>query len=349
MFGTFGKIKRVLLPPAGTIAIVEFPSDHESEASNAWKGLAYKRLKDSVLYLEWAPEGLFDGVAPLNVSEPTLKQSQSATDKTQPPDTAVDHSDEENAPPGATLYIGNLSFATTSARLSSLFRHLPSFAFAKVATKADPKKPGELLSQGFGFVGFKDVDAAKKAMKGFGSGGDGLVLDGHVLKVSFAGRGKEEAEAGAGILSKEGKGKATKIIVKNLAFEVSKKELWELFRYERSLVHLSTVAKIVFYYSAHAQVKSVRLPNRADRRSRGFAFVDFATRKEAENAMDRLKHTHLLGRHLVMEWAEKEKGVEEMRLKTMLQFGDGAEGTTDLGRKDKLRLGLGAEVDSDVE
>jgi multiple RNA-binding domain-containing protein 1 len=77
--------------------------------------------------------------------------------------------------------------------------------------------------------------------------------------------------------------------------------------------------------------------------------VDFATRKEAENAMDRLKHTHLLGRHLVMEWAEKEKGVEEMRLKTMLQFGDGAEGTTDLGRKDKLRLGLGAEVDSDVE
>lgn len=67
--------------------------------------------------------------------------------------------------------------------------------------------------------------------------------------------------------------------------------------------------------------------------------------------MERLRHTHLLGRHLVMEWAEKEKGIEEMRQKTLMQFGDGVDHNgTDLGRKEKLRLGLsGAEVDSDVE
>lgn len=92
--------------------------------------------------------------------------------------------------------------------------------------------------------------------------------------------------------------------------------------------------------SAHGQVKSVRIPNRADRRSRGFAFVDFATRKEAENAREVLQHTHLLGRHLVMEWAEKDGDVEEIRKKTMVQYGDGSHGK-DLGKKEKLKLMAG--------
>jgi hypothetical protein len=73
--------------------------------------------------------------------------------------------------------------------------------------------------------------------------------------------------------------------------------------------------------------------------------------------MEQLRHTHLLGnyccyrvhylfiydmtgRHLVLEWAEKEKDLEEMRSKTMLEYGEGA-GRADLGRKEKLRLGKG--------
>ena len=39
-------------------------------------------------------------------------------------------------------------------------------------------------------------------------------------------------------------------------------------------------------------------------RTRGFAFLDFVSRHEAENAYSALRHTHLLGRHLVLEWAE---------------------------------------------
>lgn len=72
--------------------------------------------------------------------------------------------------------------------------------------------------------------------------------------------------------------------------------------------------------------------------------MDFATRKEAENALEQLKHSHLLGRHLVLEWAEKELGVEEMRMKTAMEFGD-----EPVGRKEKLKLGLGAEDASDEE
>lgn len=219
LFNAFGRVRRVLLPPAGTIAIVEFLEGQENEASNAWRGLAYKRLKDSILYLEWAPFGLFDGTP--ETTKPSAPTDAGPNDQEE---------EEEEAAPGATLYIGNLSFATTSERLASVFRHLPSFAFAKVATKIDPSRPGETLSQGFGFVGFRNVEGARKAIKGFAVGG-GTVLDGHVLRVSFAGRGKEEEKgaAGAGIAGKT-KAKGTKLIVKNLAFEVSKKELWELFR-----------------------------------------------------------------------------------------------------------------------
>ncbi|PVG01471.1 putative RNA-binding protein [Serendipita vermifera] len=322
LFSPYGRVRRILLPPAGTIAIVQYEDGQEKEAQEAWGRLAYKRLKDSILYLEWAPLGIFDG------SSRDKQTSQKSPQSKEDEKTDENNLEEEDLPLGATLHIGNLSFATTSARLSSLFRHMSSFAFAKVATKPDPNKPGETLSQGYGFVGFRDANEAKKVLKGLGLEGTGLVLDGHILKVSLANRGKDEVErGGSGIAVKGGKDKGTKLIVKNLAFEVSKKELRELF-------------------SAHGQIKSVRLPNRADRRSRGFAFIDFATHKEAENAMEQLRHTHLLGRHLVLEWAEKEKDLEEMRSKTMREYGEGA-GRADLGRKEKLRLGKGEASDGD--
>ncbi len=49
---------------------------------------------------------------------------------------------------------------------------------------------------------------------------------------------------------------------------------------------------------------------------RGFAFVDFATKQEARNAMEAVQGTHLYGRRLVIEWAEEEGGLDELRAKT---------------------------------
>ncbi|CRK02852.1 hypothetical protein BN1723_008793 [Verticillium longisporum] len=40
--------------------------------------------------------------------------------------------------------------------------------------------------------------------------------------------------------------------------------------------------------------------------TRGFAFAEFSTPKEAQNAIDALQHTHLLGRRLVLDYAEAE-------------------------------------------
>lgn len=82
----------------------------------------------------------------------------------------------------------------------------------------------------------------------------------------------------------------------------------------------------------------MRLPKKFDHRSRGFAFLEFLTRHEAENAYAALKHTHLLGRHLVLQWAEEdgEVDLDELRKKAGVGFGGGKELP---GRKRKLEMG----------
>jgi len=309
LFEPHGELRRVLVPPAGTMAVVEFKEPDEGR--KAFKAVAYRRLGNSIIYLEKGPVGMFVsadegegdavGVEPVSIAEGEQPNADSA---------------EPSVGSGTTLFVKNLSFATTSERLTQVFRNLPSFAFARVQTKPDPKRPASeaaKLSMGYGFVGFKDAEGAKKGMKSM----DGYVLDGHKLVVKFAGRGADEQESGG----KEGektKSTTTKMIVKNVPFEATKKDIRELF-------------------GSHGQLKSVRLPKKFDHRSRGFAFLEFVTRHEAENAYAALKHTHLLGRHLVLEWAEEgEVDIDELRKKAGVGFGDGKELP---GRKRKLNMG----------
>jgi multiple RNA-binding domain-containing protein 1 len=74
--------------------------------------------------------------------------------------------------------------------------------------------------------------------------------------------------------------------------------------------------------------------------------LDFVSRQEAENAFATLRHTHLLGRHLVLEWAEEaEQDVEVLRKKAGVGYGGGKDMP---GRKRKLEFGKKAE-DEDVE
>ena len=44
--------------------------------------------------------------------------------------------------------------------------------------------------------------------------------------------------------------------------------------------------------------------------------MDFATKQEARNAMEAVQGAHLYGRRLVLEWAEEEGGLDELRAKT---------------------------------
>lgn len=212
LFAPFGAIARLLLPPAGTMAIVEMAEP--GAAADAWRNLVYKKLGGSVLYLEKAAAGVWNGTsaAPATSPSPALP-TPSTSEKASPADG------EE----GSTLFVKNLAFATTSDSLRAAFASLPDFLFARVQTKPNPKEAGRTLSMGFGFVGFRTAAAAAAALRAK----DKLFLEGHQLEIKFAQRGKESSSKAN---SSKSTSTSTKLIVKNVPFEVTRKEIRELFR-----------------------------------------------------------------------------------------------------------------------
>lgn len=286
LFEEHGSVLRVLMPPSGTIAIVQFAQPAHCRA--AFMKKAYSRFKDSVLFLEKGPKDLFtQSVAPQD-DRPAGIQKLSVTD-------LLERDDEEEQLETSSLFVRNLNFSTTSERLAEVFKPLDGFAGAKVKTKTDPKKPGQVLSMGFGFVAFRTKEQAQAALKVM----DGYGLDGHKLSVRASHRGNDAAEERRREdLAKKSAGQKTKIVIKNLPFEATKKEVRTLF---------STYGKLV----------ALRIPKKFNQSSRGFAFAEFSTAKEALNAINSLKDTHLLGRRLVIDYAEAEEVDPEEQIKAM--------------------------------
>ncbi|KAH9887035.1 hypothetical protein C8Q73DRAFT_748774 [Cubamyces lactineus] len=326
LFEPHGELRRVLVPPAGTLAVVEFV--HPDEGRKAFRAVAYRRLGNSVIYLEKGPEGMFITDEPITDAAEAGPVTATGAAPIAVPDAAPaavaesqEGADEPPLSAGTTLFVKNLSFSTTAEKFTQVLRHLPDYAFARIQTKPDPARPGARLSMGYGFVGFRTAEGAKRGLKSI----DGMILDGHKLVAKWAGRGAEGEAEGAADKEKV-KARTTKMIVKNVPFEATKKDIRELF-------------------GAHAQLKSVRLPRKFDHRTRGFAFLEFTTRHEAERAYATLRHTHLLGRHLVLEWAEEgDVDVDKLREKAGVSYGGGAEMP---GRKRKLEMGDGDGDDED--
>lgn len=266
----FGTITKLFLPPTGTMAIAQFEDSHVS--ARALKHLAYRNLKGSVLFLEKAPEGIFEA------SKPAMQSQETPSAAAQ--DGLVTSSDDTSAQTSATVFVRNLNFTTTSPRLAEVFNPLSGYLTATVKTRTDPKRPGEILSMGFGFVEFKTKDQAAIAIKAL----NGYKLDGHELLVKPSTKLLDAAEETRKADKAKRSEKKTKIIIKNLPFEASKKDIRALF-------------------GTYGQLRTVRVPKKFDQSTRGFAFADFVTAKEAENAMEALANTHLLGRRLVLDFA----------------------------------------------
>ena len=241
MFEGHGELSRVIVPPAGTMAVVEFV--HADEAAKGFRAVAYRRLGNSVIYLEKGPLGMFQEAADAADGSGNTRTSTSTSVK---PITIAEQEGDKDAneepalSAGTTLFVKNLAFSTTPERLTQVFRNLPGLLFARVQTKPDPKRPAvpgaeaPRLSMGYGFVGFKTVEDAKKAMMSM----QGFVLDGHALHVKFAGRGTEDEPTDKAVA----KSKSTKMIVKNVPFEATKKDIRELFGSARSTFHALDVA-----------------------------------------------------------------------------------------------------------
>lgn len=156
MFEEFGQVLRVLMPPIGTIAIVEFAQPTHARA--AFGSLAYRRFKESVLFLEKAPKDLFTGSGDVVL---TSEMTEKSADQKLSTFDLLERERAGETIDTSTLFVRNLNFSTTNERLTEIFRPLDGFISARVKTKTDPKKPGQVLSMGFGFLEFKTKDQAQ--------------------------------------------------------------------------------------------------------------------------------------------------------------------------------------------
>uniref|UniRef100_A0A8C4YP60 RNA binding motif protein 19 n=1 Tax=Gopherus evgoodei TaxID=1825980 RepID=A0A8C4YP60_9SAUR len=299
VFGPYGSLGRVLLPEGGITAIVEFLEP--TEAKRAFTKLAYSKFQHVPLYLEWAPMGVFS-CPPPEKKQPEISGEEgearlgTAGDETEEAkkgseDTAVDEEEEdEESVPGCTLFIKNLNFATTEDTLKETFSKVGALKSCTISRKMD--KAGTLLPMGFGFVEYKKPEHAQKALK--------------QLQVTMGDAGKREEPTVTQSRKKQTlkKQKSSKILVRNIPFQATVREIRELF-------------------STFGELKTVRLPKKVAGTGshRGFGFVDFLTKQDAKKAFNALCHsTHLYGRRLVLEWADTEETVETLRRKTAEHF-----------------------------
>lgn len=317
LFLPFGVLKRFIMPTNGIIAILQYRD--QTSARSAFQNLSYKKFKDGILYLEKGPKDCFKELEPskkdIQELDDIMKQANQNVEKNSIKtidDDKVDveellgdakkddaEEDEENfSGPTTSIFVKNLNFSTTSEILKEHFSPIDGFLLAQVKTKPDPKNKNRTLSMGFGFVEYKTKQQADIAISTL----DGSVIEGHKIQLKISHRQNTVNNA----KTKSNKKVSSKIIVKNLPFEAGRKDIYELF-------------------SSFGQLKSVRVPKKFDKSARGFAFVEFLLPKEAESAMNQLEGVHLLGRRLVMQYAEQdaqdaEAKIEKMTKKVKKQF-----------------------------
>jgi len=71
----------------------------------------------------------------------------------------------------------------------------------------------------------------------------------------------------------------------------------------RNLSFSASTNQVKDLFSKYGDVKNVTLATKSDGKSRGFAFVQFVTKNNAEKAMKELNATHFLERPIAIDWA----------------------------------------------
>ncbi|KAI6679849.1 hypothetical protein NL676_033730 [Syzygium grande] len=294
MFEKFGSLDKIILPPTKTMALVVFLEP--SEARAAFRGLAYRRYKDAPLYLEWAPGNVLNPTTKSDGNNRTVVGEQDAKRVLleQHLEGLLDVDVDSDRIESRSLFVKNLSFKTSDETLKSHFNKQMKEGRILSITIKKHMKNGKHVSMGFGFIEFDSMETATNICQDL----QGTILDGHALILQLCQVKKDER-----LLKKADEDRSsTKLLVKNVAFEATEKDLRKLF-------------------SPFGKIKSLRLPMKFGNH-RGFAFVEYVTKQEAQNALQTLANTHLYGRHLVLERAKEGESLEELRARTAAQFND---------------------------
>ncbi|XP_015593369.1 probable RNA-binding protein 19 [Cephus cinctus] len=349
IFTRHGELGRVVMPPSGITALIEFLEP--SEARKAFSKLAYTKFKHLPLYLEWAPDNTFTTAPSESNKNMTNADNSKVSSQVKPVHTVKENSDEgfkkeeqsevntnirqqvedeeedeeEDQPePDTTLFVKNLNFCTTESSLKEYFSKCGKLHYVTVATKKDPNNPGQKLSMGYGFVRYKTKMGADRALKELQM----TSLDGKTLELKRSERTLQTDVVTAKKSAKIAAQTGTKILVRNIPFQAHANEVEELFK-------------------AFGEIKAVRLPKKlvGVEKHKGFAFVEYYTKSDAKRAFKALcQSTHLYGRRLVLEWAQAEEGVDEIRKRTAKHFHqEGPDNRSKKAMLDPESVGLDAE------
>jgi multiple RNA-binding domain-containing protein 1 len=359
-FAKFGPIDRVLVPPAKTIAIVEFAV--ANDAKSAFRSMAFRKFKKVPMFLEWVPTSVFEkrggnnnnnnsnnksdgtstsgeqeGLVSEEVAAGAQKSAKAPSEDPDGADADADaaailvgdrRADEEDSVETHSVFVKGLNFTTTDDTLRRVFETVGPLRSARVARKRDPHS-SESRSLGYGFVEFKSKERAKVAVHRLA----GKEIDGHRVEVSLSQRktGSVPGAASTGGAGDAADGRrkraapganppSSKLVVRNLAFQATKRELRDLF-------------------GTFGEIKSVRIPKKFDGTHRGFAFVEFLTTQDAKAATASLAATHLYGRHLVIEYAAEDDDMDALREKTVKYFERASEAHDSRGKRPRTGPG----------
>lgn len=287
IFAKFGLLGRIVLPPSGVTAIIEFLAPIEARA--AFKKLAYSRFKNLPLYLEWAPENTFKSITTNdvvklidehketnnndNAKDVTVASNVSNDKKTEKltiqthPMKIIDDEIDEDTPPetGTTLFLRNLNFTTRVPAIREHFHSLGPIHMIQVALKKNPEDPQNAISLGYGFIQFKRKATCDHVLNTM----QFTTIDGNRVELKRSDRTLQSQEQSRKSMKKSvkiGEQTGTKILVRNIPFQAKQSEVEEIFQ-------------------AFGQLKTVRLPKKmslGQETHRGFAFVDFYTKTDAK-------------------------------------------------------------------
>ncbi|KAL5539196.1 hypothetical protein UlMin_045233 [Ulmus minor] len=223
MFGKFGSLDKIILPPTKTLALVVFLEPAEARA--AFKKLALKRYKDAPLYLEWAPANI---LLPSSTPEGNEKNDDAVGEQDakrvileQQVEGILDDDIDPDRVESRSLFVKNLNFKTSDENLKQHFtEHMKKGTITSARVKKHLKN-GKYVSMGFGFIEFDSVETATQVCKDL----QGTVLDGHALILQLCHAKKDEKA----VKKNEKDKSSTKLLVRNVAFQATEKDLRQLF------------------------------------------------------------------------------------------------------------------------
>lgn len=266
-----------------SIASAVVQRHEDSDRSKGWALVTLSKPEEMDDFINQFNDQQFDGRS--MVVRMDRGATRSTTTKTARPrrqrrqDTRDDNVTAVEAAPSMKLFVGNLSWDTTSEQLDSAFAECGGkVVSAEVMLKQDSR------SRGWGIVEFASVEDADAALKNM----DGSTIDGREIKVEFQKarparnntRSKPRRQRQARQYDDDAEAEPSKsIYIGNLPWTVDSGELESMF--------------------AEYSVEEAEVKTGYDGRSRGYGIVAFSSVEEATDAINQVNGQDVEGRTVV--------------------------------------------------